>query len=163
MTPEPSPPVNHSLCPKTETGRSFSPFPSVALPASRVKLSGFLSLPAPTPFGQDDEVNERSLAEDSHLDRLLMSRSLPELSVLYAGFGFAYREGLDNIFVLSGIPIAVPTVLSIIQISMLTTDKLTIDRSTIKPYSPFSADDHILLTAEACRASCVGLRGAPNE
>ncbi|TFY52141.1 hypothetical protein EVG20_g10688, partial [Dentipellis fragilis] len=109
-----------------------------------------------------------------------------EILVLYAGFRFSYREGLDNLLVLliGGIPIAMPTVLSVTlavgaqqlakhkaivtritaieelagvtilcsdKTGTLTTNKLTIDRSTIKAYGPFSADDIILLAAYASR------------
>jgi magnesium-transporting ATPase (P-type) len=40
---------------------------------------------------------------------------LAEIFVLYAGFRYSYRRGLDNILVLliGGIPIAMPTVLSV--------------------------------------------------
>ncbi|KAI0320934.1 plasma-membrane proton-e [Amylostereum chailletii] len=109
-----------------------------------------------------------------------------EILVLYAGFRWSYRRGLDNILVLliGGIPIAMPTVLSVTlavgaqqlakhkaivtritaieelagvtilcsdKTGTLTTNKLTIDRSTIKTYGPFSADDVILLAAYASR------------
>jgi magnesium-transporting ATPase (P-type) len=97
-----------------------------------------------------------------------------------------YRLGLDNILVLliGGIPIAMPTVLSVTlavgaqqlakykaivtritaieelagvtilcsdKTGTLTTNKLTIDRNTIKIYGPFSDDDVILLAAYASR------------
>ncbi|KAI0063921.1 plasma-membrane proton-e [Artomyces pyxidatus] len=127
---------------------------------------------------------------------------LAEIFVLYAGFRWSYRSGLDNILVLliGGIPIAMPTVLSVTlavgaqqlakhkaivtritaieelagvtilcsdKTGTLTTNKLTIDRSTIKTYGPFSADDVILLSAYASRtenqdaidASVVGALG----
>ena len=111
---------------------------------------------------------------------------LAEILVLYAGFKYQYREGLDNILVLliGGIPIAMPTVLSVTlavgaqqlakykaivtritaieelagvtilcsdKTGTLTTNKLTIDRNTIKTYGPFSDDDVILLAAYASR------------
>ncbi|VDC04710.1 unnamed protein product [Peniophora sp. CBMAI 1063] len=125
-----------------------------------------------------------------------------EILVLYAGFRWSYRRGLNNILVLliGGIPIAMPTVLSVTlavgaqqlakhkaivtritaieelagvtilcsdKTGTLTTNKLTIDRSTIKTYGPFSADDVILLAAYASRtenqdaidASVVGALG----
>jgi H+-transporting ATPase len=125
-----------------------------------------------------------------------------EIFVLYAGFRWSYRSGLDNILVLliGGIPIAMPTVLSVTlavgaqqlasykaivtritaieelagvtilcsdKTGTLTTNKLTIDRATIKTYAAFSADDVILLAAYASRtenqdaidASVVGALG----
>jgi len=127
---------------------------------------------------------------------------IAEIFVLYAGFRWSYRSGLDNILVLliGGIPIAMPTVLSVTlavgaqqlasykaivtritaieelagvtilcsdKTGTLTTNKLTIDRSTIKTYAAFSADDVILLAAYASRtenqdaidASVVGALG----
>lgn len=109
-----------------------------------------------------------------------------EILVLYAGFGYSYRRGLNNILVLliGGIPIAMPTVLSVTlavgaqqlakhkaivtritaieelagvtilcsdKTGTLTTNKLTIDRATIRTYGPFSADDVMLLAAYASR------------
>ena len=125
-----------------------------------------------------------------------------EIFVLYAGFRWTYRSGLDNILVLliGGIPIAMPTVLSVTlavgaqqlakhkaivtritaieelagvtilcsdKTGTLTTNKLTIDKSTLKTYAEFSADDVILLSAYASRtenqdaidASVVGALG----
>lgn len=111
---------------------------------------------------------------------------IAEIFVLYAGFRWSYRSGLDNILVLliGGIPIAMPTVLSVTlavgaqqlakykaivtritaieelagvtilcsdKTGTLTTNKLTIDRSTIRTYAAFSADDVILLAAYASR------------
>ncbi|KAH8804341.1 hypothetical protein DL96DRAFT_1766457 [Flagelloscypha sp. PMI_526] len=111
---------------------------------------------------------------------------IAEILVLYAGFRYNYRRGLDNILVLliGGIPIAMPTVLSVTlavgaqqlakhkaivtritaieelagvtilcsdKTGTLTTNKLTIDRNTIKTYGPFSAEDVILLAAYASR------------
>lgn len=111
---------------------------------------------------------------------------LAEILCLYAGFRYRYRRGLDNILVLliGGIPIAMPTVLSVTlavgaqqlakykaivtritaieelagvtilcsdKTGTLTTNKLTIDRNTIKTYGPFSAEDVILLAAYASR------------
>jgi H+-transporting ATPase len=109
-----------------------------------------------------------------------------EIFVLYPGFKYSYRAGLDNILVLliGGIPIAMPTVLSVTlavgaqqlakhkaivtritaieelagvtilcsdKTGTLTTNKLTIDRSTIRTYGPFSAEDVLLLAAYASR------------
>lgn len=111
---------------------------------------------------------------------------IAEILVLYAGFHYRYRQGLDNILVLliGGIPIAMPTVLSVTlavgaqqlakykaivtritaieelagvtilcsdKTGTLTTNKLTIDRNTIKTYGPFTSDDVILLAAYASR------------
>jgi len=111
---------------------------------------------------------------------------LAEIFVLYAGFRFQYRRGLNNILVLliGGIPIAMPTVLSVTlavgatqlakfkaivtritaieelaavtilcsdKTGTLTTNKLTIDRNTLKTYSHFSLDDVIRLSAYASR------------
>uniref|UniRef100_A0A0W0G5M3 Plasma membrane ATPase n=1 Tax=Moniliophthora roreri TaxID=221103 RepID=A0A0W0G5M3_MONRR len=109
-----------------------------------------------------------------------------EIVILYPAFHYTYRRGLDNILVLliGGIPIAMPTVLSVTlavgaqqlakhkaivtritaieelagvtilcsdKTGTLTTNKLTIDRNTIRTYGPFSADDVILLAAYASR------------
>ncbi|KAK7021921.1 hypothetical protein VNI00_017150 [Paramarasmius palmivorus] len=109
-----------------------------------------------------------------------------EIVILYPAFHYSYRRGLDNILVLliGGIPIAMPTVLSVTlavgaqqlakhkaivtritaieelagvtilcsdKTGTLTTNKLTIDRNTIRTYGPFSADDVILLAAYASR------------
>ncbi|KAL0959831.1 hypothetical protein HGRIS_011508 [Hohenbuehelia grisea] len=111
---------------------------------------------------------------------------LAEILVLYAGFRWSYRRGLDNILVLliGGIPIAMPTVLSVTlavgaqqlakhkaivtritaieelagvtilcsdKTGTLTTNKLTIDRNTIRTYGPFSPEDVVLLAAYASR------------
>ncbi|KIY66658.1 plasma membrane H+-transporting ATPase [Cylindrobasidium torrendii FP15055 ss-10] len=111
---------------------------------------------------------------------------LLEIVILYPKFHYTYRRGLDDILVLliGGIPIAMPTVLSVTlavgaqqlakhkaivtritaieelagvtilcsdKTGTLTTNKLTIDRETIKTYSSFSPDDVILLAAFASR------------
>ena len=111
---------------------------------------------------------------------------LAEIFVLYAGFRYNYRRGLDNILVLliGGIPIAMPTVLSVTlavgaqqlakykaivtritaieelagvtilcsdKTGTLTTNKLTIDRSTVKTYSSYNVDETLLLAAYASR------------
>jgi len=111
---------------------------------------------------------------------------IAEIFVLYAGFRWSYRSGLDNILVLliGGIPIAMPTVLSVTlavgaqqlahykaivtritaieelagvtilcsdKTGTLTTNKLTIDKSTIRTYGPYSADDVIRFAAYASR------------
>jgi H+-transporting ATPase len=140
--------------------------------------------------GQDDDTT-------GHLQKILAQIGsfclvsigifvIAEILVLYAGFRYDYRRGLDNILVLliGGIPIAMPTVLSVTlavgaqqlakhkaivtritaieelagvtilcsdKTGTLTTNKLTIDRNTIKTYGPFSADDVILLAAYASR------------
>ncbi|KAI5886906.1 hypothetical protein GGG16DRAFT_92608 [Schizophyllum commune] len=140
--------------------------------------------------GQDDDTT-------GHLQKILAQIGsfclvcigifvVAEILVLYAGFRYSYRHGLDNILVLliGGIPIAMPTVLSVTlavgaqqlakhkaivtritaieelagvtilcsdKTGTLTTNKLTIDRSTIKTYGPFSPDDVILLAAYASR------------
>lgn len=109
-----------------------------------------------------------------------------EIVILYPRFHYDYRRGLDCILVLliGGIPIAMPTVLSVTlavgaqqlakhkaivtritaieelagvtilcsdKTGTLTTNKLTIDRNTIRTYGPFSAEDVILLAAYASR------------
>ncbi|PPR06522.1 hypothetical protein CVT24_001441 [Panaeolus cyanescens] len=140
--------------------------------------------------GQDDDTT-------GHLQKILAQIGsfclvtigifvLAEIFVLYAGFRYRYRRGLDNILVLliGGIPIAMPTVLSVTlavgaqqlakykaivtritaieelagvtilcsdKTGTLTTNKLTIDRTTIRTYGPFSAEDVILLAAYASR------------
>lgn len=111
---------------------------------------------------------------------------IAEIFVLYAGFRFRYRRGLNNILVLliGGIPIAMPTVLSVTlavgatqlaqykaivtritaieelagvtilcsdKTGTLTTNKLTIDRNTIKTYGRFTADEVIQLASYASR------------
>ena len=111
---------------------------------------------------------------------------LAEILVLYAGFRYQYRRGLNDILVLliGGIPIAMPTVLSVTlavgatqlakykaivtritaieelagvtilcsdKTGTLTTNKLTIDRNTIKTYSHFSSDEVVQLAAYASR------------
>ncbi|GAA98439.1 uncharacterized protein L969DRAFT_48289 [Mixia osmundae IAM 14324] len=109
-----------------------------------------------------------------------------EILVLYAGFRYSYRRGLDDILVLliGGIPIAMPTVLSVTlavgaqqlakyqaivtritaieelagvtilcsdKTGTLTTNKLTIDRTTVKTYAELSADEVCLEAARASR------------
>ena len=111
---------------------------------------------------------------------------IAEIFVLYAGFRYQYRRGLNDILVLliGGIPIAMPTVLSVTlavgatqlakykaivtritaieelagvtilcsdKTGTLTTNKLTIDRNTIKTYGDFSPEEVILLAAYASR------------
>ncbi|KIK98060.1 hypothetical protein PAXRUDRAFT_729586 [Paxillus rubicundulus Ve08.2h10] len=140
--------------------------------------------------GQDDDTT-------GHLQKILAQIGsfclvsigifvIAEILVLYAGFRYSYRRGLNNILVLliGGIPIAMPTVLSVTlavgaqqlakhkaivtritaieelagvtilcsdKTGTLTTNKLTIDRATIRTYGPFSADDVMLLAAYASR------------
>ncbi|KAI0760789.1 plasma-membrane proton-e [Fomes fomentarius] len=140
--------------------------------------------------GQDDDTT-------GHLQKILAQIGsfclvvigifvLAEIFCLYAGFRYTYRRGLDNILVLliGGIPIAMPTVLSVTlavgaqqlakykaivtritaieelaavtilcsdKTGTLTTNKLTIDRDTIRTYGPFSAEDVVLLAAYASR------------
>ncbi|KAI6130637.1 hypothetical protein EDD16DRAFT_1796265 [Pisolithus croceorrhizus] len=140
--------------------------------------------------GQDDDTT-------GHLQKILAQIGsfclvsigifvVSEILVLYAGFRYSYRDGLNNILVLliGGIPIAMPTVLSVTlavgaqqlakhkaivtritaieelagvtilcsdKTGTLTTNKLTIDKETIRTYGPFSADDVILLAAYASR------------
>nr|CAA05841.1 plasma membrane (H+) ATPase [Uromyces viciae-fabae] len=109
-----------------------------------------------------------------------------EIIILYGGFRYQYRRGIDNILVLliGGIPIAMPTVLSVTlavgaqqlakykaivtritaieelagvtilcsdKTGTLTTNKLTIDKSTVKTYADFSADEVCVLAAYASR------------
>ncbi|KAG1845404.1 E1-E2 ATPase-domain-containing protein, partial [Suillus tomentosus] len=141
-------------------------------------------------MGQDDDIT-------GHLRKILAQIGsfclvsigifvIAEILVLYAGFRYSYRRGLNNILVLliGGIPIATPTVLSVTlavgaqqlakhkaivtritaieevagvtilcsdKTGTLTTNKLTIDKSTIRTYGPFSADDVMLLAAYASR------------
>ncbi|EMD32183.1 ATPase [Gelatoporia subvermispora B] len=140
--------------------------------------------------GQDDDTT-------GHLQKILAQIGsfclvsigifvIAEIFCLYAGFRYNYRRGLDNILVLliGGIPIAMPTVLSVTlavgaqqlakykaivtritaieelaavtilcsdKTGTLTTNKLTIDRETIRIYGPFSIEDVILLAAYASR------------
>ncbi|POW22312.1 hypothetical protein PSHT_01442 [Puccinia striiformis] len=109
-----------------------------------------------------------------------------ELIVLYGAFRYSYRRGLDNILVLliGGIPIAMPTVLSVTlavgaqqlakykaivtritaieelagvtilcsdKTGTLTTNKLTIDKSTIKTYTDVGPGDVCILASYASR------------
>jgi H+-transporting ATPase len=140
--------------------------------------------------GQDDDTT-------GHLQKILAQIGsfcliaiglfvLLEILVLYPAYHYSYRDGLDDILVLliGGIPIAMPTVLSVTlavgaqqlakykaivtritaieelaavtilcsdKTGTLTTNKLTIDRSTIRTYGPFSLEDVILLAAYASR------------
>ena len=140
--------------------------------------------------GQDDDTT-------GHLQKILAQIGsfclvtigtfvLLEILVLYPAYHYTYRDGLDNILVLliGGIPIAMPTVLSVTlavgaqqlakykaivtritaieelaavtilcsdKTGTLTTNKLTIDRPTIRTYGPFSVDDVVKLAAYASR------------
>ncbi|PCH34978.1 plasma membrane ATPase [Wolfiporia cocos MD-104 SS10] len=140
--------------------------------------------------GQDDDTT-------GHLQKILAQIGsfclvsigifvIAEIFCLYAGFRFNYRRGLNNILVLliGGIPIAMPTVLSVTlavgaqqlakykaivtritaieelaavtilcsdKTGTLTTNKLTIDRETVRTYGPFTSEDVILLAAYASR------------
>ncbi|CAA7261133.1 unnamed protein product [Cyclocybe aegerita] len=91
---------------------------------------------------------------------------LAEIFVLYAGFRYQYRRGLDNILSSSSVlakykaivtritaieELAGVTILCSDKTGTLTTNKLTIDRNTIQTYGPFSAEDVILLAAYASR------------
>lgn len=145
---------------------------------------------AATLVGQDDD-------SAGHLQKILAQIGtfclvsigifiLAEIFVLYAGFRYNYRRGLDNILVLliGGIPIAMPTVLSVTlavgaqqlakykaivtritaieelagvtilcsdKTGTLTTNKLTIDRTTVKTYTAFDVDQVLLLAAYCSR------------
>ncbi|KAF8812585.1 plasma membrane H+-transporting ATPase [Phlegmacium glaucopus] len=140
--------------------------------------------------GQDDDTT-------GHLQKILAQIGafclvtigifvLAEIFVLYAGFRYQYRRGLNNILVLliGGIPIAMPTVLSVTlavgatqlakykaivtritaieelagvtilcsdKTGTLTTNKLTVDRNTVKTYGSFNPEEVILLAAYASR------------
>ena len=140
--------------------------------------------------GQDDDTT-------GHLQKILAQIGsfclvtigffvLLEILILYPAYHYSYRDGLDNILVLliGGIPIAMPTVLSVTlavgaqqlakykaivtritaieelaavtilcsdKTGTLTTNKLSIDRPTIRTYGPFSADDVVKLAAYASR------------
>lgn len=140
--------------------------------------------------GQDDDTT-------GHLQKILAQIGsfclvtiglfvLLEILVLYPAYHYSYRDGLDNILVLliGGIPIAMPTVLSVTlavgaqqlakykaivtritaieelaavtilcsdKTGTLTTNKLTIDRPTIRTYGPVSVDDVVKLAAYASR------------
>ncbi|KAE9396724.1 plasma-membrane proton-e [Gymnopus androsaceus JB14] len=100
-----------------------------------------------------------------------------EIVVLYPRFHYTYRRGLNDILVLliGGIPIrdayclqlakhkaivtritaieelAGVTILCSDKTGTLTTNKLTIDRNTIRTYGPFSPDEVILFAAYASR------------
>jgi H+-transporting ATPase len=140
--------------------------------------------------GQDDDTT-------GHLQKILAQIGsfclvtiglfvLLEILILYPAYHYSYRDGLDNILVLliGGIPIAMPTVLSVTlavgaqqlakykaivtritaieelaavtilcsdKTGTLTTNKLTIDRPTIRTYGSFSADDVVRLGGYASR------------
>ncbi|KAI9603131.1 hypothetical protein H4Q26_002444 [Puccinia striiformis f. sp. tritici PST-130] len=91
-----------------------------------------------------------------------------ELIVLYGAFRYSYRRGLDNILVLliGGIPIAMPTVLSVTlavgaqqlaKYKAIVThwnfdhQQLTIDKSTIKTYTDVGPEDVCVLASYASR------------
>ncbi|KAG0143399.1 hypothetical protein CROQUDRAFT_135004 [Cronartium quercuum f. sp. fusiforme G11] len=109
-----------------------------------------------------------------------------EIIILYGAFRYQYRRGLDNILVLliGGIPIAMPTVLSVTlavgaqqlakykaivtritaieelagvtilcsdKTGTLTTNKLTIDKTTVKTYADYNSDEVCILAAYASR------------
>ncbi len=111
---------------------------------------------------------------------------IAEICVLYPAFNYSYRRGLNDILVLliGGIPIAMPTVLSVTlavgaqqlakhkaivtritaieelagvtilcsdKTGTLTTNKLTIDKSTVKIYSHFNVEEVMLFAAYASR------------
>ncbi|PLW15227.1 hypothetical protein PCANC_11524 [Puccinia coronata f. sp. avenae] len=109
-----------------------------------------------------------------------------EILVMYAGFRYRYRRGINNLLVLliGGIPIAMPTVLSVTlavgaqqlakykaivtritaieelagvtilcsdKTGTLTTNKLTIDKTTVKVYGEYDVEAVCLLAAYASR------------
>jgi len=111
---------------------------------------------------------------------------LVEILVMYPAFKFQYRRGVNNILVLliGGIPIAMPTVLSVTlavgaqqlakykaivtritaieelagvtilcsdKTGTLTTNKLTIDKSTVKTYAGYDVEGVCRLAAYASR------------
>jgi H+-transporting ATPase len=116
----------------------------------------------------------------------LYSSCVAEILVMYAGFRYRYRRGINNLLVLliGGIPIAMPTVLSVTlavgaqqlakykaivtritaieelagvtilcsdKTGTLTTNKLTIDKTTVKTYGEYDVDAVCLLAAYASR------------
>ncbi|TRM55893.1 E1-E2 ATPase-domain-containing protein [Schizophyllum amplum] len=138
--------------------------------------------------GQDDHITghlQKFLAQIGSFCLICISIFVAaEIIVLHAGFCSSYRHRNIFVLVIGGIPIAMPTALSVtravgaqqlakhkatvtritaieestdvtilcsVQTGTLTTNKLAIDRSTIKTYGPFSADDVILLTVYASR------------
>ncbi|KAI0337386.1 plasma-membrane proton-e [Trametopsis cervina] len=140
--------------------------------------------------GQDDDTTghlQKILAQIGSFCLCVIGTFIvAELFCLYAGFRYHYRRGINDILVLliGGIPIAMPTVLSVTlavgaqqlakykaivtritaieelaavtilcsdKTGTLTTNKLTIDKTTLKTYGPFNADDVILLAAYASR------------
>jgi len=140
--------------------------------------------------GQDDDTTGHLQKILAHIGTFCLVTIgifvIAEIFVLYAGFRYQYRRGLNDILVLliGGIPIAMPTVLSVTlavgatqlakykaivtritaieelagvtilcsdKTGTLTTNKLTIDRNTIKTYGDFSPEEVILLAAYASR------------
>ncbi|THG96573.1 hypothetical protein EW026_g5285 [Hermanssonia centrifuga] len=140
--------------------------------------------------GQDDDSTghlQKILAQIGSFCLIVIGTFIiAEIFCLYAGFRYHYRRGINDILVLliGGIPIAMPTVLSVTlavgaqqlakykaivtritaieelaavtilcsdKTGTLTTNKLTIDKTTLKTYGPFSPDDVILLAAYASR------------
>lgn len=140
--------------------------------------------------GQDDDTTghlQKILAQIGSFCLVVIGIFIvAEIFCLYAGFRYHYRRGINDILVLliGGIPIAMPTVLSVTlavgaqqlakykaivtritaieelaavtilcsdKTGTLTTNKLTIDKTTLKTYASFSQDDVILLAAYASR------------
>ncbi|KAF7790541.1 hypothetical protein EIP86_001497 [Pleurotus ostreatoroseus] len=140
--------------------------------------------------GQDDDTTghlQKILAQIGSFCLIVIGVFIiAEIFCLYAGFRYHYRRGINDLLVLliGGIPIAMPTVLSVTlavgaqqlakykaivtritaieelaavtilcsdKTGTLTTNKLTIDKTTLKTYGPFTADDVILLAAYASR------------
>ncbi|KAF8343335.1 plasma membrane H+-transporting ATPase [Amanita rubescens] len=156
-----------------------------------------ISTAANTFFGRAASIVGRDDDTTGHLQKILAQIGtfclasigifiIAEIFCLYAGFRYKYRRGLNDILVLliGGIPIAMPTVLSVTlavgaqqlakhkaivtritaieelagvtilcsdKTGTLTMNRLTIDRSILRTYGPFSAEDVILLSSYASR------------
>ncbi|KAI9611776.1 hypothetical protein KEM48_004440 [Puccinia striiformis f. sp. tritici PST-130] len=86
-----------------------------------------------------------------------------ELIVLYGAFRYLYRRGLDNILCCSSVYKAIVTRITAIKelagvtilcsdkTGTLTTNKLTVDKSTIKTYSDVGPEDVCILASYASR------------
>ncbi|TFY74816.1 hypothetical protein EWM64_g9196 [Hericium alpestre] len=114
--------------------------------------------------GQDDDTTghlQKILAQIGTFCLVVIGTFLVvEILVLYAGYRFSYRDGLDNLLVLliGGIPIAMPTVLSVtlaVGAQQLAKHKAIVTRITaIEELADVTilCSDKTALTASSCAA-----------